>query len=62
LLTTTTMEKVACPITSVTKVRPPRYPVNVPALWRRDPGDPPAGDAVLHRLPDLPLGVLLLNG
>ena len=35
---------------------------DVPALWRRDPGDPPAGDAVLHRLPDLPLGVLLLDG
>ena len=36
--------------------------VDVPALWRRDPGGPPAGDAVLHRLPDLPLGVLLLDG
>jgi len=35
---------------------------DVPALWRRDPGDPPAGGAVLHRLPDLPLGVLLLDG
>ena len=33
--------------------------IEPPALWRRDPGDPPAGDAVLHRLPDLPLGVLL---
>ena len=28
LLTTTTMQKVACPITSVKKVRPPRNPVN----------------------------------
>ena len=36
--------------------------VDVPALWRRDPETRPAGDAVLHRLPDLPLGVLLLDG
>ena len=36
--------------------------VDVPALWRRDPGDAQAGEAVLHRLPGLPLGVLLLDG
>jgi len=32
---------------------------DVPALWQREPGDR-AGGATLHRLPDLPLGVLVL--
>jgi hypothetical protein len=36
---------------------------DVPALWRRDRGgDAAAGTATLHRLPDLPLGVLLPDG
>ena len=33
---------------------------DVPALWRREPGSPATGGATLHRLPDLPLGVLVL--
>jgi hypothetical protein len=33
---------------------------DVPALWRREPGAPATGGATLHRLSDLPLGVLLL--
>ena len=33
--------------------------VDVPALWRTDEG---STDATLHRLPDLPLGVLVLAG
>jgi hypothetical protein len=33
---------------------------DVPALWRRGPGDATSGGATLHRLSDLPLGVLVL--
>ena len=33
---------------------------DVPALWRREPGSPATAGATLHRLPDLPLGVLVL--
>jgi hypothetical protein len=33
---------------------------DVPALWRREPGSPTTAGATLHRLPDLPLGVLVL--
>lgn len=37
--------------------------VDVPALWRRPESPADAGPAaVLHRLPDLPLGVLVLDG
>ena len=32
----------------------------VPAFGRREPGSPATGGATLHRLPDLPLGVLVL--
>jgi hypothetical protein len=34
--------------------------VDVPALWRRP--EATVGAAALHRLPDLPLGVLVLGG
>ena len=33
---------------------------DVPALWRRGAGEPRDRGATLHRLPDLPLGVLVL--
>jgi hypothetical protein len=35
--------------------------VDVPALWRRAAGDPVTGGPTLYRLPDLPVGVLVLT-
>jgi hypothetical protein len=36
--------------------------VDVTALWSSAEATPAATGAVLHRLPDLPLGVLVLDG
>jgi hypothetical protein len=58
LLTTTTMQKVACPITRVREGQATQEPGERARAVAAGPRRP----AVLHRLPDLPPGVLLLNG